>query len=260
VDHIFRVASDKVLSVNEIVQLHGHFGGDDLEDLSPQQAAIDRAYQAALALIADGPAKTAGLSVGEKAAEAILALRSEDGAATRETYRPHTTPGLYVPTVIPVAPQWPQRTPWLMASPAQFRPPPPPALTSAVWARDYNEVKAFGSKDSTQRTAEQTAIARFWEATMPPIYHDLVRSVATMPGREVTQNARLFAAVTQATDDALIAVLEAKYYYNFWTLRNGSRHGRRLSIPPCTPSIHAHTASSLAPSGQYCKRISGLAP
>ena len=179
-----------------------------------QQPAIDKAYQAALAAIPAGPAKTAGLAVGEKAAAAILAWGAEDGAATGETYRPHTTAGVYVPTVIPVVSQWPQRKPWLMTSPAQFRPGPPPALTSEVWARDYNEIKAIGGKNSTRRTAEQTAIARFWEATMPPIYHGVVRSVATMAGREVTQNARLFAAVTQAI-----------------RRRVDRRHGRQIPLP-----------------------------
>ena len=115
-----------------------------------QQAAIDGAYQAALAKIADGPAKTAGIAVGEQAAAAILALRADDGAAAAETYRPHTTAGVYVPTVIPAVPQWPQRKPWLMTSAAQFRPGPPPELTSDVWARDYNEIKALGGKNSTQ--------------------------------------------------------------------------------------------------------------
>src|SRR5262245_7651917 len=65
-----------------------------------QQVAIDTAYHAALALIADGPAKTAGLAVGERAATTILAMCADDGAATGETYRPHTTAGVYVPTVI----------------------------------------------------------------------------------------------------------------------------------------------------------------
>jgi hypothetical protein len=147
-------------------------------------------------MIAGGPAKTAGIAVGEQAAAAIVAWRLDDGAATGETYRPHTTAGVYVPTVIPVVSQWPQRKPWLMTSPAQFRPGPPPPLTSEVWARDYNEIKALANKSSTRRTAEQTAIARFWEATLPPIYHGVVRSVATAPGREVTQNARLFMVVT----------------------------------------------------------------
>lgn len=194
-----------------------------------QQAAIETAYQVALAKVADGSAKSAGITVGEQAAAAILALRADDGAATVENYRPHTTPGAYVPTALPAAPQWPQRKPWLMASAAQFRPGPPPALTSELWARDYNEIKALGGKSSTRRTVEQTEIAQFWEATLPPIYHGVVRSVANMPGREVTQNARLFMAVTQASDDALIAVFDAKYQYNFWrpvtAIRNGNIDG-----------------------------------
>ena len=211
--------------------------------LLSQQAAIDSTYHAALALIADGAAKTAGIAVGEKAAAAILALRADDGAATGETYRPHTTAGVYVPKVIPAVPQWPQRKPWLMTSPAQFRPGPPPTLTSALWARDYDEIKALGGKSSTRRTAEQTEIARFWEATLPPIYHGVVRSVAAVPGREVTQNARLFLAVTQATDDALIAVLDAKYHYNFWrpvtTIPNGDIDGNDATErdPSWTPFI-----------------------
>jgi len=155
--------------------------------------------------------------VGEKAAAATLALRFDDGAAVGETYRPHTTAGVYVPTAIPIVSQWPQRKPWLMPSPSQFRPGPPPALTSELWARDYNEIKAVGAKNSIRRTAEQTEIARFWETTLPSIYQTgSLRSVAELPGREVTQNARLFAAVTQAIDDAMIAIFDAKYHYNFW--------------------------------------------
>jgi PAP2 superfamily len=214
-----------------------------LQLVPSQQATIDSAYQAALSAIPSGQAKTAGLAVGEKAATAILAWRADDGAARGERYRPHTTAGVYVPTVIPAVPQWPQRTPWLMTSPAQFRPGPPPALTSAVWARDYNEIKELGGKNSTHRTAGQTEIARFWEATLPPIYHGVVRSVAAVPGREVTQNARLFMAVTQSTDDALIAVLDAKYHYNFWrpvtAIRNGDIDGNDATErdPSWTPFI-----------------------
>lgn len=194
-----------------------------------QQSAIDHVYQAALAMIADGESKAGGIAVGEKAAQAILALRAGDGAAAGESYRPFTHAGVYVPTVIPEAPQWMHRKPWLMTHPSQFRPAPPPELGSELWARDYNEVKALGGKDSRERSAEQTAIARFWEEVMPPIYHGIVRSVANMPGREITQNARLFAAVTQASDDGLIAVFDAKYHYGFWrpvtAIRNGDIDG-----------------------------------
>ena len=177
--------------------------------LPSQQPAIDGAYQAALAKIAEGASKTSGIALGEQAAAAILAMRADDGAAAGETYRPQTAAGVYVPTVIPAVPHWPQRKPWLMTSAAQFRPGPPPALTSALWARDFNEVKALGGKSNSRRTAEQTQIAGFWEATLPPIYSGIVLSVADLPGREVTQNARLFAAIAQAADDALLAVFEA---------------------------------------------------
>lgn len=201
--------------------------------LPVQQAAIDSAYQKALTAIADGPAKSAGIAVGEKAATAVLASRQDDGAAAADVYRPHTTAGKYVPTTPTAVPQWPQRKPWVMTSASQFRPGPPPPLASEVWARDYSEVKALGGKSSTRRNAEQTEVARFWETTLAPIYHGIVRSVANQPGREVTQNARLFAAVTQAVDDAVIAVFDAKYHYNFWrpvtAIRNGDIDGNEAT-------------------------------
>ena len=197
------------------------------------RAVIDRLYQTALAAIGDGTSKAGGVTVGEQAAAAILARRANDGAEADESYRPPTSAGTYVPTVIPEAPQWRFRQPWLMTGPAQFRPGPPPELRSEVWTRDYNEVKALGGKHSRERTPEQTSIARFWEEVMPPIYHGIVRSVANGPGRDVTRNARLFAAVTQASDDALIAVFDAKYHFGFWrpftAIRNGDIDGNEAT-------------------------------
>ncbi len=181
-----------------------------------QEKAVRAAYRAALAKIADGPSRSDGIAVGEKAAAAVLAMRANDGASVVETYRPYTIAGVYVPTTVPAVPQWPQRTPWLMTGAAQFRPGPPPKLTSDLWVRDYNEIKMIGGIDGSRRTPEQTAIARFWEVTGPAIYHGVIRSFGDVPGREITQNARLLMAVTQAVDDAMIAVFDAKYHYNFW--------------------------------------------
>lgn len=214
-----------------------------LKLLPAQRASIEAAYDDALGKVPNGPSRAAGVAVGEKAAAAVLASRADDGAAVAETYRPQATPGVYVPTTMPAVPQWPGRRPWLMTTPDQVRPGPPPRLDSEVWARDFVEVKELGHKNSTRRTAEQTAIARFWEATLPPIYHGVVRSVARGAGREVTQNARLFAAVTQATDDALIAVFDAKYRYTFWrpitAIRNGDLDGNDATVrdPSWTPFI-----------------------
>jgi len=230
--------------------------------LPNQQASIDAAYQAALATIPEGQAKAAGLVAGERAALAVLAQRANDAVVTVETYRPHTTAGAYVPTASPAGPQWPQRTTWLMTSAAQFRPGPPPPLTSAAWARDYNEVKEIGGKGSTRRSAEQTEIARFWEYSLPPIYYGVVRSVASQPGRDVTRNARLFAVVAQAMDDAMISVFDSKYQYNFWrpatAIRNGDIDGHDATqrdaswtplieapMHPEYPSAHAILAATL---------------
>jgi hypothetical protein len=118
--------------------------------------------------------------------------------------------------MIPAFPQWAKRVTWVLEKPSQFRPGPPPELTSETWEKDFQEVKMLGGKTSSARTAEQTEIARFWEETRPLVYHPVIKSVASMPGRTVAQNARLYAAAAVAADDALIAVFDAKYTYNFW--------------------------------------------
>ncbi len=194
-----------------------------------QEASVQAAYNSALAALADGTAKSTGVAAGEEAASAVLAARLDDGAAAAEKYKPHTTPGVYVPTALPAALTWPQRKPWVIKSAAQFRPAAPPALNSVTWTRDFNEVKALGGKSSTRRTAEQTEVARFWDYSLPAIYYGVVRPVALQPGRDVLRNARLYAAAAQAMDDGLIAVFDAKYAYNFWrpstAIRNAEMDG-----------------------------------
>jgi hypothetical protein len=194
-----------------------------------QRAAIDAAYRSALAALPDDAARAQHIAIGERAAQRVLAGRATDMPRTADMYRPHATPGVYVPTTMPAVPQWAQRKPWLLDRADQFRPGPPPALTSERWVRDFNEVKALGGRDSPQRSAEQTEIGRFWDYSLPAVYHGVVRSVALQSGRDVLANARLFATVAQAMDDALIAVFDAKYTYNLWrpvtAIRNGDLDG-----------------------------------
>ena len=184
--------------------------------LPAQQTLIDADYHAALKMVPDDRTKVEGISVGEAAAAAVVASCADDGAMAPNTYRPHTTPGVYVPTVFPAVPHWGKRRPWIMTSGSQFRPGPPPSLTSEIWTRDLEEIKALGSKSSTRRTPEQTAVAQFWEATAPAVYWPVARSVTGAPGRDPSDNARLLALAAMAMDDALIAVFDAKYTYNFW--------------------------------------------
>lgn len=194
--------------------------------LPTQRAAVEAAFQAATA---DDPQRDAHAAVGERAAQRVLAARAGDMPTAADAYRPHTTPGAYVPTTLPAVTLWSQRKPWLLERVDQFRPGPPPALDSDRWAREYNEIKVLGARDSKQRSTEQTEIARFWDYSLPAIYHGVVRSVALQPGRDVLANARLFATVAQAMDDALIAVFDAKYSHNRWrpvtAIRNGDADG-----------------------------------
>ena len=194
-----------------------------------QQAAVEAAYQAAIGTVIDPAARADGIAIGEQAAAALVARRVGK-AADMAYYRPVTRPGMYVPTVVPVGGDAvPVTLCWALDRVDQFRPGPPPALSSAVWARDYNEIKALGARTGSTRTAEQTEIARFWTTTGPAVYFPLARSVTGQPGREVTRNARFLAVFAQAGIDAIDAVFDAKYHYQFWrpftAIRNGDQDG-----------------------------------
>jgi hypothetical protein len=135
-----------------------------------------------------------------------------------------------VPTALPVASNWSGVRPFGLKSGSQFRPPAPYALTSEAWARDYNEVKRMGAKVGSGRSAEQTDIARFWEMTGAATYHPIVRQLAAAKHLDVIDSAHLFALVSMATADGMIAVFDAKYAYNFWrpitAIRNGDPSGK----------------------------------
>jgi hypothetical protein len=208
-----------------------------------QKADLDAAYAASLAKIPDGSGKTPGITVGEKIAAQIFALRASDGADAPNTYRPVTTPGMYTATTLPIGSQWGAVTPWVMERGSQFRPAPPPSLTSPQWAKDCEEIIALGGKTSTQRTAEQTDIARFWVLAGPASWEPIVRHLAATPGRTLIQNARLFALAEIAAADAYIAVFDGKYTFQFWrpitAIRNGDMgsSGATMRIPDWEPAI-----------------------
>jgi len=197
-----------------------------LQEAPALKEKTEAAYAHALAAIAEGEARTMGIGVGERAAADVLTKHSHD-LDSIGPYRPVTSPGLYAPTTIPTGWSLAQHRPWFMKNAAQFRPGPPPALKSERWARDYNEIQALGSATSTVRTAEQTEIARFWATNLPDVHLGLARSVASDPRREVTRNARLYAAVAAAMNETEISVFDAKYHYLFWrpitAVRNGDR-------------------------------------
>jgi hypothetical protein len=178
-----------------------------------------------VASIPDGAAKSDGLKLGEAIAAAVVEARAGDRANAPDDYRPRTTPGAYVPTPIMRGPMWPNVKPFAMTSPSQFRPGPPVALDSREWAADFNEIKDYGGLKSAKRTPQQTETARFWLVSGPVAYHPFLRQLAAAKEMGVAESARFIALAGIAMNDALIAVLDAKYHYNFWrpvtAIRNG---------------------------------------
>ena len=203
--------------------------------LHPDQAkAIDAHLLASLQQIPAGEAKASGIALGNKAAAEILAWRATDDTNVPESYRPHTVRGVYVPTVVPVSSTYGGVIPWSMTSGSQFRPGPPPPLTSATWAKDVEEVRDLGSRANSKRSATQTDIGRFWFVTGPQAWNPIVRQLVAIKNFDIVDSARLFALVAIATDDAFIAVFEAKYHYNFWRPITAIRNAD-LSNNPATP-------------------------
>jgi membrane-associated phospholipid phosphatase len=174
-----------------------------------------------LAMIPNGADKQDGIQVGDAVAAKILQLRANDGSAVVPApFVPGMAPGNYRPTPpnfpTPVFTTWGQVTPFVLKSGSQFRPEPPPALTSAAYAKALNEVKSLGQNSSTTRTAEQTIIGKFWG---PPIWNTwnvIAENAAVAHHTNLERTARLFAVLNLSFADSAIAMYDGKYHYQLW--------------------------------------------
>jgi len=175
----------------------------------------------------DAGSIAAGLAWGKSVAQQTLAWRATDGfSASPPSWSLNTTPGIWQPTPSlngapgsggPKFQTLATTTPFALTSPSQFRPAGPPALTTARYAADFNEVKAFGSLTSSVRTPWQTETARFWQADNPTAMWDRVAdTLASEHHFNLARSARLLALVNDSIADAAIAVWDAKVTYNSW--------------------------------------------
>jgi hypothetical protein len=198
-----------------------------LHHFPAQETTLDESYAIAMASIPDEREREAGRLVGEQAAAAAQDAGGIDSTIVQVAYRPRTSPGEWIGASLPtIQPYWAAFRPWAIGSPDALLPPPPVALTSAQWARDYEEVRRLGGRSSAERTPLQTLMARYREA---PDLTPSLRMAADAPGRRPVQNARMFALVQMAGDDAGQAMVVAKLRYNFWrpitAIRNGAGDG-----------------------------------
>ena len=195
---------------------------DVLLSLYPAFAAtLDSQLQQDLEQIPYGRDKTDGIEEGIDVAAAILALRSNDGSAVvLSPFVPKTQPGSYQLTPPNFAPadfiQWPQVTPFAIAHANEFRPGPPPQITSEDYTQSFDEVKSLGLINSTTRTADQTQIGQFWNGNIQDFWNEIAQTAALTHHLDLAQSAHLFALLNISLADTTIAFFDAKYTYDLW--------------------------------------------
>jgi len=193
-----------------------------LSNLYPsQQETLAAQFASALAQVPNGYHKFEGVRVGEGVANALLALRADDGATNAQpVFTPGTKPGDYQLTppafAQPAFTQWPMVRPFALRSASQFRSAPPPALTSKAYMSAFDEVQSLGAINSATRTTDQTQIAQFWNPPIWIAWNNIAETAALAHHDSLMQNARLFALLNVSFADSAIAFYDAKYTYHFW--------------------------------------------
>lgn len=196
---------------------------DTLVALYPsRQAVFDAELAEDLAGIPAGR-RQQGIRIGAEVARQILALRADDGAADIVTYTPpNDDPGQWQPTPpdnsAAGAVHASLVTPYAVQSTAQYRPGPPPALTSPEYAAALNEAKALGSATGSSRTPDQTLVAGLWRTALGnhQVWNRIAQDVAEERDASLADTARLFALMNMSLHDGLATSFGTKYHYGLW--------------------------------------------
>jgi membrane-associated phospholipid phosphatase len=214
--------------------------------------ALDQQLAADLSLIPDGQSKRHGIEVGDKVASLLLTARANDGsAAIPAPFVAGGQPGDYRSTPpnfpAPAFTDWGDVTPFVLRNGRQFQPAPPPALTSAAYARTLNEVESLGKDSSTTRTADQTVIAKFWAPPIWNTWNAIAEQAALAHHTNLVRTAAMFAALDLSFADSTIAFYNAKYHYQLWrpitAVRLADTDGNPATIGDPTWSPLAVTAA-----------------
>jgi hypothetical protein len=230
--------------------------------LFPGQADSLRArYDQSLAAIPNSPAKLRGIAVGQAAAAAMIDARRDDGAGANVPWTVGTQPGQWRPTPpdhLNVGAWFAFLRPFVIRAADDYRLPGPPALTSAAYARDLNEVKAVGSATapSTVRTPDQTQAAIWWD-DLRLVEWEITRQLATTHRLDTLQTARLLAMADLAAVDTMIACYQHKFEWSFWRpvtaipLADTDANPATAADPGWAPLRITHPSTEY-PSGHAC--------
>jgi membrane-associated phospholipid phosphatase len=185
------------------------------------QSTLDAELEQSLGQVPDGPHKDQGIATGKLVADEIVALRSADGSTVAPPpFVFGNAPGNFQSTPPnfpkPQFTEWSKVTPFALQQASQFRPGPPPALTSNSYTNAFNEVKSFGIANSTTATTDQALTGRFWNGAIQNYWNEIAQIAAIINALTTAQSARLFALLNLSFADGVIAFYDAKYTYDFW--------------------------------------------
>jgi len=240
-----------------------------------QKARIDAAFTAMLESVPETPARAVGIALGEKVGAAVFADRQNDATNAPDTYRPLTRPGVWVPTTPPIFSQYATAKPWGLKNANQFRPDPPPELSSALYARDYNETKEFGGVKSDKRTDAQSDAVRFWtQGNLFVAWYQAAAQISARKRLGLAENARLFALLSIGIANCYILDWDAKFHYQFWrpitAIRNGDQDGNDaterdagwlpLNATPMHPEYPSQAGINAGTARSILESIFGTAP
>jgi PAP2 superfamily len=203
-----------------------------------QQSTLDAALSASLAKVPEGRSKADGIRIGKEVAQKLLVLRSQDGADRKPDYKVEPKVGVWQPTLPgfspPLLPHWGTVTPFALKGLDQFQAPEPLPLQSAAYIEELNEVKRLGGRNSSARTADQTAAALFSPIAPAVLWNTTARAAATEKRLNLLENARLFALLNISGVDAYIAGYDVKYKYKLWRPVTAIRNADALTNPALT--------------------------
>lgn len=200
-----------------------------------QKGLVTSTLKAALDAVTDKTARDNGEKVGAQAAAAVIAARADSKAEGLDPVNAAKEPGRYLQTTRYVGTVFSKQKPWIMRTADETRPAAPPALTSEVWARDLDEVRRLGAKKSKERTADQTDTAKFWAQRSVRI---VVNQLVGRPGRSLVDDARFLALADMAWADSYVAMMDAKYHYQFWRPITAIRHADIDGNPATAPDLN----------------------
>lgn len=200
----------------------------------------------------------AGATIGRAAAERVLAYSLGDRVGLTDPGTPPTTPGSWLWSGGPIVRGNLGARPFFLASGDEFRPPPPPAFGSAEFLAALAEVRQI----SDTRTAEQLAIARYWNTNQGPVSNaatnDLAVELVRRHRRSDVESARILFLMNAAAFDALIGCFDAKYFY--WMIRPPQADPAitlPIGLPPHPSYPSAHSCVTGASTGVLAAEFPG---